>query len=397
MADSLVDMVLGAVNPDVVTKLAQGVGINPDQAQSVVNNAVPAMLGGLASTAMSADGAKKIADAVANQDPSVTDDPLAATGGSDLLGSLLGGDKVDQIAQAVAGSSGTSANVVKSMMGTITPAMMGVMGQQDPSTWSSPTGIMNMLAGQKDAIAAALPAGMGNLLGMGGAAMGAAGGMAAAARNAMPTGGSNAPSGNMGSGNAGSGGGIPSWVWAVLALIVLGGLYYYFTGNKQEAEMSTPAPAATETSKAATPAPAAPAAPAESAPAAAPAAPAPAATMPAITKPAMPALPDVAGLTKQATDALDGVKTTLGSVTDAASATAALPKLEAANASLDKIDGLVTALPASAKGPLVAAVAPTITEVNGLMDKASAMPGVGDTLKPALDTLKAKLTALSGS
>ncbi|MDE2018505.1 MAG: DUF937 domain-containing protein, partial [Hyphomicrobiales bacterium] len=117
-------------------------------------------------------------------------------------------------------------------------------------------------------------------------------------------------------------------------------------------------------------------------------APAPA---PAATAPAAPALPDVAGLTKQATDTLDGLKTTLGGITDAATATAALPKLNDANGALDKLDAAAASLPAPVKTQLGALVGPLKDEIA----KVTALPGVGDAIKSATDPMLAKLDALT--
>ena len=111
----------------------------------------------------------------------------------------------------------------------------------------------------------------------------------------------------------------------------------------------------------------------------------------------MPALPDVTAITKQATDALGGVSTTLGSIIDPASATAALPKLSEATASLSKLDGVVTALPPAARTAISAATGPALGNINSAIDRIEAMPGLGDTVKPALDALKNTLGAFSGS
>ena len=404
MADNIVDMVLGAVKPDMVAGLGARLGLDPAKTQSIVNAAVPAMLGGLATTAATPTGAQAIASAVANQDPSVMSNIMGATGGDQMLSSLLGDGKIDQIAQAVGSSAGAPASAVKTVMGTLAPAAMGVIGQQDPATWANGSGIMSMFASQKDAIASALPAGLGSIMGMGGAALGsasaAAAGVAGMAKQAIPTS-LSAPSLSA-SGDDSSSGGMPSWTWGVVGLIVLAGAYYWFTQKAATPPAPPPAPAATEPAKpeaapaATTPAPAAPAAATPAAPAAATPA-APAATPPAAALPAVPALPDVTAITKQATDALGGVSDTLGSITDPASATAALPKLTEATASLTKLDGTVTALPPAARTAISAATGPAIGNVNSAIDKIEAMPGLGDTVKPTLDALKNTLGAFSGS
>ena len=329
MADSLVDLVMGVVDPDTVTKIASGIGMDATTAQNVVNSAIPGILGSIASTATSSEGAQRISAAVGSMDMSVMDKLASAAGtssqagiaaeGSKLLGSLIGQGKVDAIAGAVAGSNGTTPAAVKSVLGYLTPAVMGVIGQQDPSSWADGASLSSFFASQKGMIEAALPAGLAGAVGGAAAMAGRVGqgvnqgvGNIAAAAPRMPS----MPSPQSSSSSDDSSGGIPSWVWIVVALAILGGLAYYFTRPSAPKMVDKPA-AVTQ----AVPAPA-PAAPTPApAPAATPAVPA----APAV--PALPALPDVGALGKQATDALNGVKGTLTSITDAASATAALPKL----------------------------------------------------------------------
>lgn len=396
MADSIVDMILGAIKPDMVAELGAKLGLDPAKTQSIITAAVPAMLGGIATTAATPAGAQAIASAVANQDPTVMSNIMGATGGGQMLSSLLGDDKIDQIAQAVGSSAGAPAAAVKTAMGALAPAAMGVIGQQDPATWANGSGIMSMFASQKDNIAAALPAGLGSIMGMGGAALGTAGAAAAGAasmvKGAIPTSLSAPSLGSSGSDSPS--GGMPSWVWGVVGLIVLAGAYYWFTQKAATPPAPPPAPAASEPAQPASTTPA-PATPAPAAPAAV--TPAVPAATPAATLPAVPALPDVTAITKQATDALGGVSTTLGSITDPASATAALPKLAEATASLSKLDGVVTALPPAARTAIAAATGPVLGNITSAMDKIEAMPGLGDTVKPALDALKNTLGAFSGS
>lgn len=396
MADSIVDMILGAIKPDMVAELGAKLGLDPAKTQSIITAAVPAMLGGIATTAATPAGAQAIASAVANQDPTVMSNIMGATGGGQMLSSLLGDDKIDQIAQAVGSSAGAPAAAVKTAMGALAPAAMGVIGQQDPATWANGSGIMSMFASQKDNIAAALPAGLGSIIGMGGAALGTAGAAAAGAasmvKGAIPTSLSAPSLGSSGSDSPS--GGMPSWVWGVVGLIVLAGAYYWFTQKAATPPAPPPAPAASEPAQPAPTTPA-PATPAPTAPAAV--TPAVPAATPAATLPAVPALPDVTAITKQATDALGGVSTTLGSITDPASATAALPKLAEATASLSKLDGVVTALPPAARTAIAAATGPVLGNITSAMDKIEAMPGLGDTVKPALDALKNTLGAFSGS
>ena len=419
MADSLVDLILGVVDPDVVTKLAAGTGMNPVTAQNAVNAAIPAILGGIASTVSTADGAKRIAEAVTNQDPAIMDNLAASAGtvgqsalsmdGTKLLGNLIGTQKLESIASAIAGANGTAPAAVKSLMGYLTPVTLGVIGQQDPSTWSDGAAIASSFAAQKSAIAEAMPAGLAAALGTAGAALGTAGAAAGAAAAAASAGvsriGAAASSAAASAANAvppvpqmrpveasteGSGG-VPSWVWIVAAVVILGALAYYFTRPGAPKMADKPAVAVTQAVPA-PPAAALPAKPIVAVPAA-----------PVVAVPAVPAVPalalpaSLADLGKQATAALDGVKATIAGVKDADTAKLALPKLAEATSQLDKVSGLVGVMPAEAKKTIAGVIAPALPELNGQIDKMLALPGVGDVAKPAIEALRAKLAALTGA
>ena len=410
MADSLVDLILGVVDPDVVTKLAAGTGMNPVTAQNAVSAAVPAILGGIASTVASGDGARRIADAVANQDPAIMDNLAASAGtagqsalsmdGTKLLGTLIGTQKLESIASAIASANGTAPAAVKSLMGYLTPVTLGVIGQQDPSTWSDGAAIAASFAAQKSNIAEAMPAGLAAAMGGAGAALGTAGAALGTATSAASAGinriGAAASSAASNVAPVAPpmrdtqarepSGGLPSWIWIALAVVVLGALAWYFTRSGTPKMAEKPATAVTQAAPAV---PAPPAAPAVASPAA------PVVALPVVPALALPA--SVADLGKQATAALDGVKATIAGIKDADTAKAALPKLADITGQLDKLNGMAAVLPADAKKTLAGAIAPALPELNGQIDKMLALPGVGDVAKPAIDALRAKLAALTGA
>src|SRR5262249_56649965 len=98
---------------------------------------------------------------------------------------------------------------------------------------------------------------------------------------------------------------------------------------------------------------------------------------------------------KQVTDSIGSVRSTLASITDEATARAALPKLQAATAQIDKVDGMIGQLSAAQKTALATLGNPLMPAINQLFDKVLAIPGVADIIKPTIDTLKAKLAMLT--
>jgi hypothetical protein len=97
---------------------------------------------------------------------------------------------------------------------------------------------------------------------------------------------------------------------------------------------------------------------------------------------------------KQVTDSISSLPTTLGGITDAASAQAALPKLQEVATQIDKVDGMIGQLSAE-RTSLARLVNPLIPTLNQLFDQVLAIPGVAEVSKPTIDSLKTKLAALA--
>jgi hypothetical protein len=101
---------------------------------------------------------------------------------------------------------------------------------------------------------------------------------------------------------------------------------------------------------------------------------------------------DVGELAKSA---ITGLSSSLGSIKDESTAQAAMPELTKADSQFDQLRGLLSQLPPEARktlADLVAAVRPSLDQ---LIDKASAIPGVGAIIKPAVDAIRSKLDALT--
>ena len=94
---------------------------------------------------------------------------------------------------------------------------------------------------------------------------------------------------------------------------------------------------------------------------------------------------------EQLTDVMQNTEETLQGITDAASAQAAVPKLNEINTQLEKISGTVDQLPADAKKVLADVLGERVTELKTLADKLAGQAGVGDVVKPALEPIIAKL------
>ncbi len=107
-----------------------------------------------------------------------------------------------------------------------------------------------------------------------------------------------------------------------------------------------------------------------------------------------------------ATAGLDAVKSVTGSfgditsalsgITDKASAEGAVSQLEGAGNALSGVAGKLDSLPAPIKEKITGSVGDFQGKFDGLVEKVSAIPGVGGVIQGPIDNIKTQLTALAG-
>jgi len=258
MAIDLTSLVSDFLTPQLVNQIAVAAGVSPSIAQSLIDGAVPATVGALGSAASAPGGAKKIADAISNADPDLLtklSSSLAAgkgdalTAGANALSGILGSSTLWTLSGAIGQFAGVPHATAQSTVGAVGQTLIGVLGQQDPSSWSDPAAVASLFASQKDIVNAALPPGLSSLLsssglltGMGAAAAGAmssARGAATSAASSASTAASNvASSASNAAGSAmnqarstASSRGMPMWVMIVIAIVVLAAIYFYFSSH----------------------------------------------------------------------------------------------------------------------------------------------------------------------
>jgi hypothetical protein len=103
----------------------------------------------------------------------------------------------------------------------------------------------------------------------------------------------------------------------------------------------------------------------------------------------------VSQLSKNLTDSISSLTETLTSVKDVPSAEAALPKLEGLNTKLETAKTTMQTFADAGKATIRALVKSSQEKLKELVDKVLAIPGVGDKIKPAVDSIMAKLTDLA--
>ena len=410
MATNLVSLIMQFLTPDIIARIAATLGLGRTETQAGVSAAVPALLAAFSGVADKPGGSQSLVDAIKNQS-GVLDSVISMVGGgspsslvdkgSNLLSSLIGSHDQSALAGAVGKFAGIGQSTGSSLIGMLGPVVMGVIGKQIGWRSLDAGSVGGLLASQKEQIAQALPQGFAKLLGdtgildsLDGAAEIAAGtanqaGRAANAAAAQV--GQYASSASRSAGDAGrqvvraAAPATPNWIyWAIPALLVGGLLVYLFGGNlEQVAHQTTP----TERVTPGTPLP-----------------PTKQVTegtasreqgTPRMAPPAQSIVVGGVDIGKQLGDNLSNLRTSVAGITDVESAKAALPKLQEATAAIEKVNSMVPQLSADQRLSVSNLVAPAMTAMNQLFEKALAIPGVGNVLKPTVDNLKLKLADLS--
>ena len=366
MATNLVSLVMQFLTPDMVERIATALGFDRNKIQSAISGAVPALLAAFGGVATQPGGAQKLADAARQQTGSLENfaSVLAAGGqssllhkGSQLLSSLVGGQDQNALIGAIAKFTGLGQGASSSLLGMLAPIVMGTIGKhQSTAGVADAKGIANLFASQRDDIAAALPSGFGSLL----SGTGLLNSLGDAARTATAAGSEATRAASSAARAVGQTGqraarAAPSsnWFYWLAAIAAAAVLIAYFAVRPTEQVVQQ-------------------------------------------------GMNQAGSLTvgridigKRITNSVASVRTTLDGISDVTSAQAALPKLQEATAQIEKTGSEVGQLSGEQRKAIAAVINPLMPTVNQLCDKMLAIPGVAEVLKPSVDTLKAKLTALA--
>ncbi len=367
MAINLVSIVMQFLTPDMIGRIASALGVDRNIAQTAIGAAVPGLLAGLSRVALQPGGGQRLADSAKQYTGTLGSfASMLGTGGqtsfvdkgSQMLASLLGGADQTALAGAVGKFAGLGEGASGSLLGLLAPVVIGTIAKQQGTHSLDASGIADLLASQKDNIAAALPSGFGNLLGgtglldtLGGAAQTARGVSSEAARVATTSARAVGDTGRRAAGAASAAS--LKWLYWLIPAVAIAALLVYFITRPSEQVVQQGMTTAQSLA--------------------------------------------VGGLDvgKQVTDSVSSLRTTLGGITDAASAQAALPKLQDVTRQIDKVDALLAQLSPEQRKVLAGIATPLMPTLNQLFDKVLAIPGVAELLKPTIDVLKTKLAMLT--
>jgi hypothetical protein len=361
MAINLVSLVTQFLTPEMIGRIATALGLDRNMVQSAVSAAVPVLLAGFSGVATQPGGPQKLVEAGKQETGTLGSfvDMLGAGGqssvverGSQLLTSLLGARNQNVIADALGQFAGLGQGKSASLLGTLAPIVMGTIAQQQGNRGLDASGMANLLASQKDNIAAALPAGLGKLLSGTGLldSLGDAARYEASAGTQATRAATSAASQSAGAAASAS----VNWLYWLIPVVAIAALLFYLflKPTEQVAQQG-------------------------------------------VTNTAQNLTVGAVDIGKQVTDSIANLRSALADVTDPASARAALPKLREATAKIDQVDGLIGQLTPEQRKVLATIMATSMPTLNQLFDKVLAVPGVSELLKPTIDLLRTKLAMLS--
>jgi OmpA-OmpF porin, OOP family len=176
MSVNLLELLKEHLSGDVVSNLAALIGETPKSTESAVQNALPSLLAGLADKTSDTNNLAKLFDLILgdNHDGGLLSNLGALsrggeetnklmTGGAELLSTLFG-DKLTGMTDIIANLSGTSTKSTSSLLGFISPVVLGLIGKiLKLENIESAAGLGKLLSNQTGFLKGLIPAGMSGL------------------------------------------------------------------------------------------------------------------------------------------------------------------------------------------------------------------------------------------
>ncbi len=400
---NIMSLVMQYFGPVILNKIAGSIGINSTLAQKAIAAAAPAILAGILGRSTQPGGAKILADMIGKQDPGLLGKlgEMIGTGkqasvveqGTSALGGLLGNSTFGSLAGALSKQAGLGIGASNTLLGLLTPAVLGTLGREQKSAGLDAAGLANMLMGQKKNIADAIPADFAKLLsGTGlldavqGNSVAAAATPAAGTTTTQPTStaGAARPSASTSSSSystpagpaAGTvrpgmaGASIPhqhfSWTPWLAAIAAATALWWTVFGNKltQPHPMTTTIPVVVP----------------------------PSTTLATTPLPAIVANTEVG---KQIVGVIDDMKGAIAGVRDAATAQSSLGRIQEVAGRLEKVSTQAAQLTPDARKALGTYVNSQQGLIKTAIANVLALPGVSALLKPVLEQMLGRIEGLA--
>lgn len=370
---NLVEMLKNQLGGGDMPSLVSGaLGTTPENARSAVNAGIPTVLAGLMNLCSTPEGQQRLSNVVDSADDDLPGNfrgmlanqagsKRLMDGGSSMLGSLFGGNILAQLSGVLGRFTGLGSGSGGSLLAMLAPIVLGFLKGQKRQLGLSPEGLGHLLADQKSNIASALPTGLGGMLAgiPGMESMGwlknAAGSAVASTAQAGRAVASHAAGAAQTAASAGSS--ALRWLMPLAAILLLVFGIWYFVGR------GTPR-AATAAGTAATAA-------------------------------ADRVAAQFARLSTDSSDVIASATSTLTDIKDPASASASLPRIQEVSNRLDALSKNLDTLPAESRTKIASLFKTGMDKLQPLIDKAAAIPGIGEDVRAALNGLMQRVRSLS--
>ena len=396
MSFNIIDLVKDQISDQMIGQIGGLIGGDNAQTSNALGGALPGLLSGLMKSAGSAGGAGALFDAVQKQDDGLLGNMGALLGGNDsanvvnqgtsMLGSLLGNGALGKLAGVLAGFSGLNAKGSSSLMGILAPIIIGVIKKKVFDGGLNASGLASLLGDQESNINAAMPQGFSSQL----QSSGFLDSIAAEPMAAISTPDVKVPNVDMPNVSApdvsAPSGGFMKWLLPLAAVVVLGWLGMKYFGNQAEDAVDAAKGAAETATSTAT----------DAAQSVAGAAGGLSAEALEKAKAAMPDGVNFDELSGNLNDVFGSTTETLSGITDADSATAAIPALEEVTGKLGGLNDVMARLPDAAKGPLQSIVSGGLGSLQPIIDKVMGLPGIGPILEPIVGPMMEMLGGMAG-
>ena len=174
MSINLVSLVSQYLTPALIGRIAGALGVDRTLVGKAATYLAPVLLRMLAGVAATPAGARRLAETIEHQDPSILENLESVIGGTGqhsivkegvtALEFLLGGSGVSALGGALSKLTGLGEGAASSLIGTLTPAVLGTLGKVQATEGLDASGLSQLLQSQKENISAALPPELGDLL-----------------------------------------------------------------------------------------------------------------------------------------------------------------------------------------------------------------------------------------
>jgi len=147
----LTNQVMGHLDDQRIQAIAQQLGVDPSQAQSAIQQAMPLLIGGLARNAQTDEGAGALHSALGDHAGSDVGSILGSVlggGGLGNGGAILGhifGARQDQAAQGLGQQTGLGSQNAGQLLAILAPVVMGVLGNMSRRQGMSASGLGSVL------------------------------------------------------------------------------------------------------------------------------------------------------------------------------------------------------------------------------------------------------------